>query len=151
MTAVRHFALGCCLVCSAAGMVRIFWPENGFKPVINTVLMLYIVASAVSLARQTDWQALTRGLRGWARTVPEASAQAELSDYAAALGRAEAATALQRQLLESGVTARVRISEELCLVELQSAADLPAAELVVAAACGTLAYRIAVPQGGDAP
>ncbi len=151
MTAVRHFALGCCLLCSAAGIVRIFWPENGFKPVINTVLMLYIVASVVPVVRETDWPALARGLRAWARTEPAALHEADLSRYASALGRAEAAAALQRQLAENGITARVRITETLCTVELRSGADLAAAEPIVAAACGALAYELTVLQGGDAP
>ena len=41
MQAIRHLALGVCVLCALAGVVRIFWPENSYKPVINTVLLLY--------------------------------------------------------------------------------------------------------------
>ena len=47
MAAVRSAAFGCCVLSTVAGLVRIFWPENGFKPVINAVLALYIITAAV--------------------------------------------------------------------------------------------------------
>ena len=46
MAAVRSAAFGCCVLSTVAGLVRIFWPENGFKPVINAVLALYIITAA---------------------------------------------------------------------------------------------------------
>ena len=49
MQAIRHLALGVCVLCALAGVVRIFWPENSYKPVINTVLLLYIVSSVLSV------------------------------------------------------------------------------------------------------
>ncbi len=29
MTSLRHLALGCCVISALAGMLRLFWPENG--------------------------------------------------------------------------------------------------------------------------
>ena len=51
MTTLRHLALGCCVLSTLAGMLRLFWPENGFKPVINAVLALYIITAGVQMAR----------------------------------------------------------------------------------------------------
>ena len=45
MTSLRHIALGCCVLSALAGMLRLFWPENGFKSVINAALVLYIFNS----------------------------------------------------------------------------------------------------------
>ena len=41
MESFRHLALGCCVLSALAGMLRLFWPDNGFKSVINAVLVLY--------------------------------------------------------------------------------------------------------------
>ena len=38
MESFRHLALGCCVLSALAGMLRLFWPDNGFKSVINAVL-----------------------------------------------------------------------------------------------------------------
>ena len=144
MTQVRHFALSCCLVCALGGMVRIFWPENRFKPVINTVLVLYIVASVLSMWSGADWQGLTGALRGWARGTDTV----DYSAYAAELGRTAAAQAIAAQLQAQGITAAVTVTEDLCTVALGPGADAAAAEAIVRAACGTLPYRIT---GGEAP
>ena len=53
MAAVRSAAFGCCVLSTVAGLVRIFWPENGFKPVINAVLALYIITAEVGAYRRT--------------------------------------------------------------------------------------------------
>ena len=45
LESIRHLALGCCVVSTAAGLLRVFWPDNGYKPVINAVLMLYIITA----------------------------------------------------------------------------------------------------------
>src|SRR5699024_9016053 len=46
---LRSIALGVCVLCAAGGVIQIFWPENGYKPVINTVLVLYIVTSVLQM------------------------------------------------------------------------------------------------------
>lgn len=49
MTSLRHLALGCCVISALAGMLRLFWPENSFKTVINAVLVLYILTAGVQM------------------------------------------------------------------------------------------------------
>mgnify|MGYP001861472920 FL=1 len=73
MDAIRQMALGVCVLCVAGGILQIFWPDNGYKPVINTVLVLYIVTSVLQMRPsggrlpQINWDAM-----------PE---QADVSDY----------------------------------------------------------------------
>ena len=62
MAAVRSAAFGCCVLSTVAGLVRIFWPENGFKPVINAVLALYIITAAVQIIRVADWAGIAAEL-----------------------------------------------------------------------------------------
>lgn len=144
MTQIKQLALSCCLLCTLGGVVRIFWPENRFKPVINTVLLLYIVASVLPVWSGADWQGLTAALRGWARGI----AAVDYSAYAAELGCQASADAIAAQLQAHGITATVTVSEELCTVTLAPGADKALAEELVRAACGTLAYRIT---GGEQP
>lgn len=144
MTQIKQFALSCCLLCTLGGVVRIFWPENRFKPVINAVLLLYIVASVLPVWSGADWQGLTAALRGWTR----GTAAVDYSAYAAELGRQAAAEAIAAQLQAQGITATVTVSEELCTVTLAPGADAALAEDIVRAACGTLPYRIT---GGGPP
>ena len=47
MDTLCHAALVCCILSALAGLVRTFWPQNGFKPVINAVLTLYIITSVL--------------------------------------------------------------------------------------------------------
>ena len=56
MTSLRHIALGCCVLSALAGILRLFWPENGFKSVINAVLVLYILTVGVQLVHGLDWE-----------------------------------------------------------------------------------------------
>lgn len=63
MTSLRHIALGCCVLSALAGILRLFWPENGFKSVINAVLVLYILTVGVQLVHGLDWDGLVRELR----------------------------------------------------------------------------------------
>ena len=49
MESFRHLALGCCVLSALAGMLRLFWPDNGFKSVINAVLVLYILTAGCLL------------------------------------------------------------------------------------------------------
>ena len=63
MTSLRHLALGCCVISALAGMLRLFWPENSFKTVINAVLVLYILTAGVQMVRGIDWYGLADELR----------------------------------------------------------------------------------------
>ena len=58
MDALRHMALGCCVISTVAGMIRVFWPENSFAPVINAVLALYIITAGLQMIQGTNWQNL---------------------------------------------------------------------------------------------
>ncbi len=147
MAAVRHFALGCCLLCSAAGIVRIFWPENGFKPVINTVLVLYILASALPMAAGADWGELGRQLRGWARQETAPATPQSYAHYAESLAREQCAAALRGTLADAGIRAEVALTPERCTVTVQSADDAARAGPIVAAACGKLPCTVTV-EGG---
>ena len=77
MQAIRHLALGVCVLCALAGVVRIFWPENSYKPVINTVLLLYIVSSVLSVGSTADWAGFAAGLRSFSLQ------QAQAEDFTA--------------------------------------------------------------------
>lgn len=145
MDSLRHFALGCCLLCALAGVVRIFWPENGTKPVINTVLLLYIVASVVPMARGADWPALAAELRGWARGGAEVP---EYRAYADALAEQASAAALEALLAEQGITAVVTIEDGHCTVILSDPADAAAAKALLREACGEMPFTLR--QGGEA-
>ena len=144
MTQIRHFALSCCLLCALGGMIRIFWPDNRFRPVINTVLVLYIVASVLPVWTGADWPGLTGALRGWT----QGTAAYDYSAWAAELGRTAAAAAIGAQLQAQGITASVTVSETLCTVELAPGADTQAAADILRAACGELPWRIT---GGEQP
>ena len=62
METIRHVALGCCVISTIAGMIRVFWPKNGFSTVINAVLVLYIVTAGLQMLRGADWKQLTAEL-----------------------------------------------------------------------------------------
>ena len=51
------------MLSALAGILRLFWPENGFKSVINAVLVLYILTVGVQLVHGLDWDGLVRELR----------------------------------------------------------------------------------------
>ena len=71
MDSLRHAALGCCVFCAFAGMLRVFWPENGMKSVINLVLTLYIITSVVQCAAGFDWAGLFAEPCVWTRQPAE--------------------------------------------------------------------------------
>ena len=81
MTSLRHIALGCCVLSALAGILRLFWPENGFKSVINAVLVLYILTVGVQLVHGLDWDGLVRELR----SLPDGQGTADYSDYTGSL------------------------------------------------------------------
>ena len=61
MTSLRHIALGCCVLSALAGILRLFWPENGFKSVINAVLVLYILTVGVHSLDEPSFRLHRRG------------------------------------------------------------------------------------------
>ena len=140
MAAVRSAAFGCCVLSTVAGLVRIFWPENGFKPVINAVLALYIITAA-------DWA-------GIAAELAPASDSSSVSDsevgaYRRTLTDEAAAQALRDVLAASGIEAAIARTDTGWQVTLVHAADGQKAEALLAANCGTIPYEITA--GGTAP
>ena len=147
MAAVRSAAFGCCVLSTVAGLVRIFWPENGFKPVINAVLALYIITAAVQIVRVADWADLTAQLapaRGSASV-----SDAEVDAYRRTLTDEAAAQALRDVLTASGIEAAIARTDTGWQVTLVHAADRPKAEALLAANCGAIPYKITA--GGTAP
>lgn len=73
MESFRHLALGCCVLSALAGMLRLFWPDNGFKSVINAVLVLYILTAGIQMLGGIDWDSIVltlRSLPARGRTAP---------------------------------------------------------------------------------
>lgn len=139
MTSIKHLALGCCILSAMAGMLRSFWPDNGFKAVINAVLMLYIVTAAVQLGGRTDWAGLARELRAW---TSRTAAPADYSAYGENLTAQAVEGAVREVLEQGGIQATVAMQDGVCLVLLLKPSDRAAAETLLAQNCGTLPYRI---------
>ena len=147
MAAVRSVAFGCCVLSTVAGLVRIFWPENGFKPVINAVLALYIITAAVQIIRVADWA-------GIAAELAPASDSSSVSDsevgaYRRTLTDEAAAQALRDVLAASGIEAAIARTDTGWQVTLVHVADSQKAKALLAANCGTIPYEITA--GGTAP
>ena len=66
MDTLCHAALVCCILSALAGLVRTFWPQNGFKPVINAVLTLYIITSVLHAVSGLNWQNFAAQLQNFA-------------------------------------------------------------------------------------
>ena len=66
MDTLCHAALVCCILSALAGLVRTFWPQNGFKPVINAVLTLYIITSVLHAVSGLNWQNFDAQLQNFA-------------------------------------------------------------------------------------
>lgn len=146
MESIRHVALGCCVISTVAGMIRIFWPENSLAPVINAVLALYIITAALQLVRGADWQSLAAEL--YALTAAETEMSDSYEEYGEQLGQEASAQAIRTVLGQAGVDAAVQIRGNTCEVTLLHAEDRGRAEAVLQSSCGTLSYTITA--GGDA-
>ena len=128
-------------------MARIFWPENGFKPVINAVLALYIITAAVQIIRVADWAGIAAEL---APTSDSSSvSDSEVGAYRRTLTDEAAAQALRDVLAASGIEAAIARTDTGWQVTLVHAADGQKAEALLAANCGTIPYEITA--GGTAP
>lgn len=147
METVRHMALGCCVISTVAGMIRIFWPENSFAPVINAVLALYIITAGLQMVRGTDWQSLVTEL--YALTEEEPQGAISYESYGRQLGQDASAQAIRTVLNQAGIDAAVQIKDDTCQVTLLHPKDRDRAEAILKTSCGTLSYQIMA--GGDAP
>lgn len=147
MDVIRHVALGFCVISTIAGVIRIFWPENSFTSVINTILVLYIITAGLQLLRGTDWQMLTAQLYDLTATTEENTL--DYSAYGRQLGLAASADAVREVLENADVEAVVTLDNNTCCVTLVHADDYERAESLLASSCGTLPYELTV--GGDVP
>ena len=112
MTSLRHIALGCCVLSALAGMLRLFWPENGFKSVINAALVLYILTVGVQLVHGLDWDGLVRELR----SLPDGQDTADYSDYSRELALAASVDAVREVLRNAGINVAVSWQNGVCVI-----------------------------------
>ena len=107
MTSLRHLALGCCVLSALAGMVRLFWPDNSFKPVINAVLALYIITAGVQMVRGLDWAGVAQELR----SLPtDAQDLPDYSSYRRELALTASVEAVREVLQSAGINAAGRMA-----------------------------------------
>lgn len=145
MQIVRQMALGICLLCAAAGMIRIFWPDNRFKPVINTVLLLYILTSVLQTGAQADWNTAAGELSRFSLSQADT---ADLEEYEEELTRQVSAQALEDILLQKGIEAIFAWEGETLRITLLDAADAEQARELLEQNSGTLPYLLET-EGGD--
>ena len=141
---IRQMAFGICLLCAIAGMIRIFWPDNHFKPVINTVLLLYILTSAFQTGASADWAAIADGFSTF--SMPPSSS-ADLTAYQTELGREVSVRALESVFEQKGIAAGFGWADGVLRIELPDAADLSDAQDLLAQNSGTLPYVLEVKEG----
>ena len=98
MDTLCHAALVCCILSALAGLVRTFWPQNGFKPVINAVLTLYIITSVLHAVSGLNWQNFDAQLQNFAS---QSAPGEDYTAYGAELAMQESAAALQKLLRQS--------------------------------------------------
>lgn len=136
---VRQMALGICLLCAAAGMIRIFWPDNHFKPVINTVLMLYILTSVLQSNVKADWNAIAGEIT---RYDSSSASSTDLTEYQEQLGLEVSVQALQELFRRRNIEAEFLWEGETLHVILKQEADVPRAQELMAENAGALSFTI---------
>lgn len=144
MQSLRQIALGICLLCAAAGMIRIFWPDNRFKPVINTVLLLYILTSAVQTGANADWHAAAAEI---SRFTPPPTLSGDPADYEGPLIREVSARALESVLTQNGIQASYAWEGETLCITVEDG-DLSLARELLAQNSGSLSVRLEA-EGGE--
>lgn len=143
MDTLKNLALGICILCAAGGVIQIFWPDNSYKPVINTVLVLYIITSVLQMRGVGTWQVL--GLN-WQ---DPNSDNTDYREYAAQLAQEASVQALQDILQEQDIDARVELQDDVCRVYLPDGTDTQQAERILEENSGTMPYEIV--EGGEEP
>ena len=96
MESFRHLALGCCVLSALAGMLRLFWPDNGFKSVINAVLVLYILTAGIQMLGGIDWDSIVLTLRSL--PAGQSRPSADFSAYSRELGLTASVEAIREVL-----------------------------------------------------
>lgn len=146
MDTLRRIALGVCVLCVVGGIVQIFWPENSGKPVINTALVLYIIASVLQIGPEQggrlpeiDWTPQS-----------EETVSAPYLAYAEELALETSVRAVGQLLEEAGIEAELCLTGGVCQVTLAQADDIRQAEQLLDANCGELPWVIRTGEGGEA-
>lgn len=139
MDTLRHAALGCCILSALAGLVRTFWPQNGFKLVINAVLTLYIITSVLHAASGMNWQGFAAQLQSFAS---QSAPGKDYTTYGAELALQESAVALQKLLRQSGIESVVQPQAGGVRVRLVYPADREQAETLLQNFAGDLPYTL---------
>ena len=132
MDTLCHAALVCCILSALAGLVRTFWPQNGFKPVINAVLTLYIITSVLHAVSGLNWQNFDAQLQNFAS---QSAPGEDYTAYGAELAMQESAAALQKLLRQSGI-------ESVVHVRRVYPADREQAETLLQNFAGDLSYTL---------
>lgn len=139
MDALRHAALGICILTASAGMIHIFWPETAFKPVINAALMLYIVTAVFQMGTSADWPGLVEELRSWTRSE---AAVPDYSSYGESLQNESVQSAIREVLAYGGVEAAVVQRDGTWIVIPVRASDAQAAEKLLQQNCSGIPYAV---------
>lgn len=141
MDSLRHLALGCCMLSAFAGMLRLFFPDNGFKSVINAVLMLYILTAGFKMLRGLDRNGVVRELRSL--TTADTAVQTDYSAYSREIALSASVDAVREVLCSAGIDAAVSQQNGLCVVTPVDIRDKAAIEALLAVNAGTMPWRIA--------
>lgn len=139
MDTLCHAALVCCILSALAGLVRTFWPQNGFKPVINAVLTLYIITSVLHAVSGLNWQGFAAQLQSFAS---QSAPGEDYTAYGAELAMQESAAALQKLLRQSGIESVVQPQAGGVHVRLVYPADREQAETLLQNFAGDLPYTL---------
>ena len=132
MDTLCHAALVCCILSALAGLVRTFWPQNGFKPVINAVLTLYIITSALHALPGLNCQ----------NFASQSAPGEDYTAYGAELAMQESAAALQKLLRQSGIESVVQPQAGGVHVRQVYPADREQAETLLQNFAGDLPYTL---------
>ena len=133
------------MLSTLAGILRLFWPENGFKPVINAVLALYIITAGVQMARGVDWGGILAELR--ALPADGGAGETDYSAYQQDVALLASAEAVREVLRTAGIDAAVSLEDGVCVVTPVDVRDKDAITSLLAVNAGALPWRFA----GDAP
>lgn len=141
MTSLRHIALGCCVLSALAGMLRLFWPDNGFKSVINAVLVLYILTAGIQMLGGIDWDSIVLTLRSLPAGQNRPSA--DFSAYSRELGLTASVEAVREVLRGAGIRAAVSWQDGRYVITPVDIRDRAAIETLLAVNAGDLPWCIA--------
>ncbi len=142
MASLRNLALGYCILCASAGVIRVFWPQNSFTPVINTVLLLYIVTSALGLLQSADRADWKSGLLPRLSAGTQAMATPDTAAYASALAEESTLQGIVSMLACHGIRAAAVLQNGVCLVTVSGEDARQTADALLRQNAGTLPYLV---------